>query len=89
VTEKIQRGSQALLRAGDHVCVGATRQRLTKAIPSEERCYLFMVSFDPDVPVEAFRMPLEGIMTRVEPQFASVSADEFLQIIGTDEFYED
>merc|ERR1712157_391139 len=56
------------LRVGDSVRVGAKRQRLSKIIETEERCDLFQVSFDPDVPVETFVMPNYGMQTRGEPE---------------------
>jgi len=72
------------LRAGDHVRVGAKRQRVSRSIATEERCDLFMVSFEPDVPVEVFNMPVEGVQTRGEPQAGGVYAAELLQIVDAD-----
>lgn len=79
------------LEIGDRVFVGEHAQRLTKIIKTEERAELFMISFHPDEPVEAFIAPQQGVLTKGEPlspsSLAYFSEAELLQ--ATPMAYED
>lgn len=59
------------LHVGDHVFVGGKRAPLLQVIKKTARTDLYMISFEPDGPVEAFPISGWGLQTRGEPSLGA------------------